>query len=176
MPKLYYNPDKGLRQISGDGVDLTHSDGNGTVAYRKKVVDATSSDVTLISSDSGAFVFMSASADTRTVKLPTAAAAGEGWEVSCYVAATGSNYVISGANGELQGHWLHGTRDTTVAYAPIKNANAIGWGSLNYSASHAPALGDRVDIHSDGTNMYVWVLARGSGSTFNNNETLTDLG
>jgi hypothetical protein len=101
--------------------------------------------LTLTALDSGAIVTMSGTAHQVTLPAPTA---GVEYKI---VAATAVNHKVwTAGTNVIQGQNLHSTGGTTVAIVDCRAK-----GKLELSGG---AIGDVIDIWSDGTNWYVHAL------------------
>ena len=146
---------KGLVQKKGGSpsIDVKENvkvDLQGATSFRRKNIQW-ASDLTLTKADSGALVGCVAQSGAIDLELPTAAAAGEGWEISIIymVNAAGDAHIdFQEDTAIITVHVADGGTNSISASAPLEKQ------SIKFVGGTA-AVGGEVLVKSDGVRYYV---------------------
>ena len=165
MPKVKYSNKSGLHSVSGNGVQIngntdilaaTNMNGATMVGQRDRVVVLTNSDYNVASanyelsgSDSGTTFVLGDVASAKTIKMPTVADHGTGWNAKFMLTGsmqTTHSIVLSGRDGVSR--WVGGVYevdDTRTSQAITISAT----GGVTFNAaggSHPMAAGDHIEV------------------------------
>ncbi len=133
---------------------------NGFSMSNRVAVEEVTGAKTLTVDDCGKVVIMASASAAYTVRLPTAATAGAGWNCALVIGATLKAHIIATGSAESAANvHIVGAGNEVDATVPYSGSGGSAVSKIQFNPTSGMKQGDRVEFTTDGSDWYAKILA-----------------